>query len=141
LAYFSRMPGVFYFTSFYGDRNSLLYFFYLSCYKISLSTEAPSATRDKFPLQFSKNSPGKWLQDFVAPFYIFSRLYYESENKTITPDIFDKAITITSQQTLQYLHIKKTKMRSVIEIKDQAIQSFTFSTGSKTYTAICTSKG
>jgi len=140
MAYFRRLPGIFYFTSFYGDRKSLLYFFYLSCYKISLSTDAPAATRDQFPLQFSKNSPGKWLQDLVAPFTIFSRLYYESENKISSPDIFDTAITIRSRQTLQYLHIKKIKMTSVIEIKDQAIQSFTFSTGAKKYTAICTPK-
>ncbi|MBI5856198.1 MAG: urea transporter [Sphingobacteriales bacterium] len=141
VAYFNRLNNVFYFISFYGDRNSLLYYFYLSCYKICLSTEAPVVIKDKFPLQFSKNNPGKWLQDFVAPFYIFNRLHYESENRITSTDIFDSAITISGRQILQYFTLKKIKMESLIEIKDQAIKSFTFLKNNKNIKAICTPKG
>jgi urea transporter len=141
IAYFNRTNNVFYFTSFYGNRKSLLYFFYLGCYKISLSTEEAAMVLDKFPLQWSKNNPGKWLQDLIAPFYIFRRLHYESENKITSGGFFDAAISICSRQTLQYLAFRKCTMESVIEISDQQIKSFTFSNKNKNIKVICLPKG
>ncbi len=141
IAYFSRMNNVFYFTSFYGERKSLLYFFYLSCYKISLSTEYPVVIHDKFPLQWSKNNPGKWLQDLIAPFYIFRRLHYESENKITSGGFFDEAISVCSRQTLQYLAFRKTTVESVVEIKGQQIHSFTFLKNNKNIKVLCVPKG
>ena len=141
IAYFRRTNTVFYFTSFYGDRKSLLYYFYLGCYKIRLSTEDPVVIRDQFPLQWSHNNPGKWLQDLVAPFYIFRRLLYESENKVSSGGFFDTAITINSRQTLQYLAFRKSTMESVIEINDQKITSFTFLKKTKKIKVTCLPKG
>lgn len=141
IAYFGRLNNVFYFISFYGDEESLLYQFYLAGYKVCLSTESAVTTSDKFPLQLSHNNPGKWLQDIVAPFYIFRRLLYESENITDKSAIFDEAITIRSRQSLQYFAYRGKPTESSILIRDQRIQSFTFSKQHKTITALCTPKG
>lgn len=141
VAYFGRLNNVFYFMSFYGDEESLLYQFYLAGYKICLSTEAAVTSRDKFPLQLSHNNPGKWLQDLVAPFYIFRRLLYESENIADESALFDESITIRSLQSLQYFTYRGKPSESQIRIQDQRIHSFTFSKHHKTITALCTSKG
>ncbi len=141
IAYFRRTNAFFYFTSFFGDRKSLLYYFYLACYKIRLSTEDPVIIYDQFPLQWSHNNPGKWLQDLVAPFYIFRRLHYESENKVAAGGFFDTAITVCSRQTLQYLAFRKFTMESVIEIKEQKIISFTFLKNRKKTEVTCLPKG
>lgn len=141
IAYFRRTKTMFYFTSFYGDRKSLLYYFYLACYKISLSAEYPVVVRDQFPLQWSHSNPGKWLQDLVAPFYIFRRLHYESENKVVSGGFFDTALTISSRQTLQYLAFRKCTQESVIEISDQKIMSFTFLRKNKKIKITCLPKG
>ena len=141
IAYFTRMNHVFYFTAFYGDRKSLLYYFYISCYKVLLSTDIPYVVQDRFPLQLSRNNPGKWLQDLISPFHIFRRLHYESENMPVTADVFDSSLMIKSMQTLNYAGLKKTILKAEIEIKDGNISSFTFSTNNKSTKAICTPKG
>jgi urea transporter/murein DD-endopeptidase MepM/ murein hydrolase activator NlpD len=141
MAYFTRTNCFFYFTSFYGDRSSLLYRFYVSCFKISLSTESPLEVQDEFPLKWSQNNPGKWLQDIIAPFHIFRRLLYESGNKITEGGIFDAVISINSRQLLQHPGLQTVKQESVIEIKDKQIQSFTFIRNKKSIQVTCAPKG
>lgn len=140
IAYFKRNEMVFYFTAYNGDKNSLLYYFYLACYKIYLSTEPNATARDKFPLQLTKNTVTKWIQDFVAPFFIFSRLHYESTNNIASSDFLNMAVNITSKQVFQFLHIKKTTNHFLIETSDNRISSFTFMKNNQTVKAICTPK-
>ncbi len=137
VAYFSLQKGMFYFISFDGDRNSLLYYFYLSCYKICLSTETQVPVYDKFPLQFSKTSPGKWLQDVIAPFYIFRKIHYKSMNIAQTDE---SIITIKSGQDLEYFNKLIPKSSAIIEIEEQKIKSFQFSDKTKKIKVSCTPK-
>lgn len=140
IAYFKRNESVFYFTAFEGNKNSLLYYFYLACYKIYLSTEPVMPAIDKFPLQLSTDNITKWLQDIVSPFFIFSRLHYESVNKPASNDFMNSSVTIQSKQILQYLSIKKITNQFVIEINDNKISSFTFNKNKKEIKAICIPK-
>lgn len=140
LAYFKRNESVFYFTAFEGDKNSLLYYFYLACYKIYLSTNPLMPATDRFPLQLRNNNITKWLQDIVSPFIIFSRLHYESVNKPVSGDFLNSSITIESKQVLQYLAIKKITNWFVVEISDSKISSFTFHKNKKEIKALCTAK-
>ena len=139
-AYFRRNEILFYFTGFEGDKNSLLYYFHLSCYKVFLSTEPSVAVADKFPLQLASNTLVKWLQDIVSPFFIFSRLLYESQNIAVTTDFFNSSVTINSKQILRFLSFQKTKFQSTVQISGDKISSFTFQRNNKQTTAICTPK-
>ena len=140
IAYFKRNEKFFYFTAFEGDKESLLYYFYLACYKIYLSTDPAVITTDQFPLQLTKNTLTKWLQDIVSPFYIFSRLYYESTIETVSSDFLNAAIQIKSKQVFQFLSIKKIIQQSAIEIKENRIFSFTFHKNNQQIKALCTPK-
>ena len=139
-AYFKRNEKLFYFTSFDGDRNSLLYYFYLACYKIYLSTDPFVTATDKFPLQLAKNTLLKWLQDFVSPFFIFSRLHYESLNVATSTDFLDSTFNIQSKQVLQFLSVKKVTYQFEIIIKDNKISTFSFLRNGKKINAVCTAK-
>ncbi|MFZ4769496.1 MAG: urea transporter [Ferruginibacter sp.] len=139
-AYFKRNEKLFYFTSFDGDRNSLLYYFYLACYKIYLSTDPFVTATDKFPLQLAKNTLLKWLQDFVSPFFIFSRLHYESLNVATSTDFLDSTFSIQSKQVLQFLSVKKVTYQFEIVIKDNKISTFSFQRNGKKTNAVCTAK-
>ena len=139
-AYFKRNEKLFYFTSFDGDRNSLLYYFYLACYKIYLSTDPFVTATDKFPLQLAKNTLLKWLQDFVSPFFIFSRLHYESLNVATSTDFLDSTFSIQSKQVLQFLSVKKVTYQFEIIIKDNKISTFSFQRNGKKINAVCTAK-
>ena len=140
IAYFKRNEKFFYFTAFEGDKESLLYYFYLACYKIYLSTNPAVTTTDQFPLQLTKNTLAKWLQDIISPFYIFSRLHYESTTDSVSSDFLNTAIKINSKQVLQFLTIKKTMHQSVIEIKDNRIHSFSFQKNQQKIKVLCTPK-
>ncbi len=139
-AYFRRLSDVFYFVSFYGNEKSLLYYFYISCYKISLSTANDNAIKDKFPLHSSTFNITKWLQDIIAPFYIFSKLYFQSGNKIISQDIFNSSILITSKQVKKTLSSSKDISTSNIEIKENKIIAFSFQCNNKIIKSICSPK-
>jgi hypothetical protein len=103
-----------------------------------LATEPTVAALDKFPLQLSKSNITKWLQDFVAPFYIFSRLHFESLNKVVSNDFLNPSVSISTKQVLQFLSFKKIINESVIEVKDNRINAFSFIQNKKEIKAICT---
>ena len=140
VAYFKRNESSFYFTSFEGPKDSLLYYFYQAGYHIYLSTDPALPVTDKFPLQLSSNRFTKWLQDIASPFIIFSRLYYESMNTTTSADFINPSIAIESKQHLQFLSIKKVTNQFVIMIKNDSIFSFSFHKKNKEITAVCTPK-
>ena len=141
MAYFGKQNSLFYFMSFHGDRNSQLYRFYLSAYKVCLTTDPGIVARDQFPLQLSNNNAGKWIQDVVAPFYIFRKLLFESESSRNAADVFSDVVTIQSRQTLQYFNSRFKKSDAVIEIEGGKIKAFTFTQDKMTIKAQCIYKG
>jgi hypothetical protein len=126
MAFFKKNEAVFYFTGFEGNRNSLLYHFYLAAYKIYLANTAGVAAKDTFPLQLGKNNLFKWIQDMLAPFYIFSRLQYESLNTIVSADFLNPGVMIESKQVRQFMSVRSQINHFTIEIKNNQIRSFSF---------------
>jgi urea transporter len=81
VAYFINNGILFYFISFYGDKNSLLYNFYLAAYKVVFNSTEGISINDSFPLNITGNKPLLWLQDIIAPFYRFININYHSYNQ------------------------------------------------------------
>ena len=76
-AYYVCDGTMFYFTSFFGNRKSLLYYFYLSAYKVFLGETDHLEINDAMPLNTLQNKRiSTWLQDFIAPFYTFIKVWY-----------------------------------------------------------------
>jgi hypothetical protein len=140
-AYFAKNEVSFYFKSFYGRKDTLLFCFYEACYKIIFTTNPDVRVSDQFPLLLSKNGLLKWVQDLVSPFYVFSRLFYESENFASGNDFFGENMTINSRQTTQFLTTRKIVSESTVQIKDNKVASFTMVRNHKTIEAICLQKG
>lgn len=115
-AYFINNGTQFYFTSFYGDKTSLLYSFYLAAYKIIFTDNEGIIAHDVYPIQLCDNKIGLWLQDIIAPFYQFIRLNYLSNS------VRQKAgISIRSQQ----FTATKQLMDATIHIANNSLQGFT----------------
>jgi urea transporter len=76
-AYFINNGAMFYFTSFYGDKQSLLYKFYLAAYKVIFNDAEDLAINDNLPLHLSHSKTLLWLQDIIAPFYRFMDISYK----------------------------------------------------------------
>ncbi len=79
-AYFINNGTLFYFTSFYGDKQSLLYYFYLTAYKIIFNDDETMVVNDTLPLHISDSRLLLWLQDLIAPFYRFFCIRYKNSN-------------------------------------------------------------
>ncbi len=81
-AYFINDGNLFYFTNFYGSRKGLLYLFYLAAYKVLLSADQRIPVTDFYPQGFFGNKITQWLQDLLAPFYLFTKWKYQCSLKT-----------------------------------------------------------
>jgi murein DD-endopeptidase MepM/ murein hydrolase activator NlpD len=78
-AYFVNDGTMFYFTAFYGDNKSLLFYFYLAAYKIFLGNCREIEIKDNYPLHIiSRNKIRLWLHDLVAPFHQYLEINYMS---------------------------------------------------------------
>ena len=118
-AYFINNGTSFYFTSFYGDKNSLLYYFYLAAYKVMFITDPVIEVKDLYPLQLAPGKYVLWLHDIVAPFYRFVKLSYESSyavNGTNT--------AISSKQFKQGFGGARQTMEALINFDGSEIKTF-----------------
>jgi urea transporter len=125
-AYFINNGTLFYFTSFYGDQRSLLYSFYLSVYKVIFSDNEDIVAHDVCPAQLSGNKAELWLQDFIAPFYQFVKLEYQSCSVAQK-----NSIVIRSKQFKDSMQT----MEATIIVSNNSLQSFNIRRNGKTIEA------
>jgi len=135
-AYFVKNSTAFYFTSFYGDHQSMLYYFYLAAYKIILTGDTDIIVNDNYPLHLSSKI-ALWFQDFVAPFYQFIKLSYQSTCSSADDDHHPKNITLSSVKYEEFFGIKKEVMQASINLAENAIQSFNINHKGKKTKAQC----
>lgn len=140
VAYFTKTTVAFYFASFEGDKKSLLYRFYTACYKVYCTTDLDGSLSDKFPLQLNRHFVLQWLQDIIAPFYIFSRLHFESYNTVSSKDFLQPEFEIHSQQTQYFLSYAREINQSTVQVKNNSIVGFTYTKSNKQIQVICKSK-
>jgi len=79
-AYYINDGSMFYFTAFYGNQKSLLYYFYLSFYKVFLGELDSGKLETAMPLHVILNKKAAFrAHDFIAPFTHFIRVWYTME--------------------------------------------------------------
>ncbi len=117
-AYFINNGTSFYFTSFYGSHNSVLFYLYLAAYKV-VFTEIPGiVTTDSYPLQIKTGKAALWLQDLLAPFEQFIRLRYES-----FCEVSGRNLTLQSKQIQDAAGKTKMSMSASTHIQGNEIKS------------------
>jgi urea transporter/murein DD-endopeptidase MepM/ murein hydrolase activator NlpD len=119
-AYFINNGTSFYFTSFYGDKGSLLYAFYLAAYKVMFVTEPAITVKDVYPLQLAPGKYVLWLHDIIAPFYRFVKLRFESAFIT-----GEAQVTIRSKQFKKGFGGERQTMEAFINFEGNEIKTFT----------------
>jgi len=96
-AWFSNNGTVFYFTSFSGDKESLLYYFYLGAQKILLSYYQNLVIEDHLPPGELCAGGLKILQDAVAPFHVFLKTTFGARYVSTDNAQAPSRLTIQSQ--------------------------------------------
>jgi hypothetical protein len=125
-AYFVNNGASFYFTSFYGNEKSLLFYFYLTAYNITFAAGSELITSDSFPLQVYFNKAALWLLDFTAPFKQFVKITYRSNCSTN-----GREIVLHSSQFKESGGTHKKTMDAAICIRNNAIKSFSITLNGK----------
>jgi murein DD-endopeptidase MepM/ murein hydrolase activator NlpD len=124
-AYFVNDGVMIYFTDFEGDRSSLLFHFYLAAYRQLLGYYEKIVVKDKVPLIHFNRKWIQFFQDFVAPFYVFTKANYSSFF-TYVDDIYapQKAM-IRSEIEAKVMKYTFKKINFEMELNDRKINRFT----------------
>ena len=121
-AYVENDGTLFYFTDFEGKKSSPLYLFYLSCFKLLLSNEKGIAVEDFIPLT-KEHPPGtKWIQDFLAPFILFTRIRYQSELKETDNAHFPEKITFRTHTDTISFRIRTSRIKTSVTVSGNRIE-------------------
>jgi murein DD-endopeptidase MepM/ murein hydrolase activator NlpD len=128
-AFYVNDGTMFYFTVFYGNKKSLLYFFYLSAYKVFLGNSADTELKDAMPLNTVKNLKASiWLHDFIAPFYNYIRVFYSIKPCSGESPFDPEVIQLKSKIEVSVFKNLTTESRSVITLAEKGINGFTYET-------------
>jgi urea transporter/murein DD-endopeptidase MepM/ murein hydrolase activator NlpD len=98
-AYFRLDDALFCFTAFEGNENCLLKDFYLAAYRLFLGDDPDVIVKDKVSPDLVKKGPVKWLQDIVAPFYMFLKITFEA-GITKSKDCFEITSTLNDRKKI-----------------------------------------
>jgi urea transporter len=123
-AYFVNNGTAFYFTTYYGSKQSLLYLFYQAAYKVIFVNAGNYPVTDTFALQYFTTDPVVWLNDFVAPFFNFIKMRYD-----VMANISPAEISLQSKQTGVVGGKNKKVSEACLWIGQEGIQRFTFNSG------------
>jgi urea transporter/murein DD-endopeptidase MepM/ murein hydrolase activator NlpD len=131
-AYFVNDGVMLYFTDFEGDRDSLLFHFYLSCYRQLLGYYDSVKVEDNVPLVHFNNSFVQFFQDFVAPFYLFTRATYSSVFSYGDNPYAPQKLIINTKVETKLVNRTFKKVDFELELKDNRMHRFKVHTKNKT---------
>lgn len=136
-AYFVNDGTMLYFYDFEGSRKSELFKFYLACYRILLGCYEDLEVIDSVPLIHFNSKLFQWIQDFTAPFYLFTKAHYHSSYTKIDSIHEPSKATVISNVEARFLSIGFKKMEFELELKDKNIHQFSFIQNGIKKTYIC----
>ncbi len=131
-AYFVNDGTMIYFTDFEGDRNSLLFNFYLAAYRQLLGYYENIKIEDNVPLIHFNNKLIQFFQDFVAPFYLFTKANHTS-TFTYADNIYaPQKLIISTEVETKLVNYTFKKINFELELKDNKMHRFTIHNKNKT---------
>lgn len=138
VAYYVFDNLMFYFTAFYGNKKSLLYYFYLTAYKVFLGNSENQELKDAMPLSYIRNRRFNiWLHDLVAPFYNYMHVGY-SAKIAVSDDPFDtNCVTLHTNINVSFFGKSQQESESSLVLTEKGITEFSYNTGKSKFHATC----
>ncbi|MFZ4547656.1 MAG: urea transporter [Bacteroidales bacterium] len=126
-AYYVNDGSMFYFTAFYGNKKSLLYYFYLSVYRVFLGNPDSFEVRDAMPLNIIRNKKTSvWLHDFIAPFYNYIHAGFSIKVESIDNPFDTELLVLKSEIQVSVLGKKREESSSTITLSGKGIKEFSY---------------
>ncbi len=123
-AYFRLSDAMLQFTHFEGDRKSLLHFFYLSAYKVSLGFLKGLELHDTFPVNQVFHPNRIVIQDFLAPFFRYLEGRYTLKYPSGKGGAFDSAILLEGEVEKWFFKRKKRYIRFSFHVDAGGLKEF-----------------
>lgn len=138
VAYYVCDGSMFYFTTYYGSKKSLLHCFFLSAYKVNLSTDEKVETIDRIPLNYiTKNKLLIWINDFISPFRSIVSVKFRQNSGSVGTKPETDTLILKSETALAYPGKKSKITQSMITIKNGSIHEIEFKSGKTNIQTLC----
>ena len=121
LAYLYNNGNLHYFTNFTGKKETPLYWFFLAIFKVPLGFLPNSSIRDQVPVNMMFGGLLKFLQDFIAPVYLFLKVDYTLEIKKSGDILSSGDLKMISGITKRIAGRETEKYDFTITIKESGI--------------------
>ena len=121
LAYLYNSGNLHYFTNFTGKKETPLYWFFLAIFKVPLGFLPNSNVRDQVPVNMMFGGLLKFLQDFIAPVFLFLKVDYSLELKKAGDILSSGDVKMTSGITKKIAGRETGKYDFTINIKESGV--------------------
>ena len=122
-AYFANDGNIHYFKHFEGDKDSLLFYFFMASYKVMTGFYKKLILRDQYPIYLLNNRILLFFQDFIAPFYLFIKADYTLLYDYIDDTMTSNMIRLKSKAEMKIGNMVRKSMDFEIELKSDKIAS------------------
>jgi len=135
-AFYKHVGDVFYFTSYDGRRDALLYYFFLSSFKVVTAYYNGMKITDSFPLSLYPGKFIKLVQDFCAPFFKFLSTRFELAYTSNTEKGDQTEIILESKAYFGYQQLRMPNFEFKILIDSKGISKILTTTGDNEMKAV-----
>jgi urea transporter/murein DD-endopeptidase MepM/ murein hydrolase activator NlpD len=137
LAYFFNDGNMILFTNYIGNKNGLLYHFYLANYKVVLGFYKGLTIEETYPMATISIKLISVLQDFIAPFYQFVKTSFVLNYDEIDDINLTNKIKISSSAEIKIIGFKQKAFNYTIYLENNKISSFKIVSKKDKIEAIC----
>ncbi len=121
-AWFTNDGNLLYFTHYEGDKDALLYYFFLALFKLQQGYYQDMVLEDRYPLNLLFRAPLLTLQDLLAPFWKFLSSEFRLRYVSIDNEISPTEIMIESTATNLILGNELNRMDFMISVNGTGIK-------------------
>ncbi|MBA4410274.1 MAG: peptidase M23 [Odoribacter sp.] len=121
LAYLYNSGNLHYFTNFTGKKETPLYWFFLTLFKVPLGFLPNSKISDQVPVNMMFGGILKFLQDFIAPLFLFLKVDYTLEIKKAGDILSSGDVKMISAITKKIAGRETDKYDFNISIKENGV--------------------
>ncbi len=121
LAYLYNNGNLHYFTNFTGKKETPLYWFFLTLFKVPLGFLPNSKISDQIPVNIMFGGIQKFIQDFIAPLFLFLKVDYSLEIVKAGDILSSGDIVMISEVTKKFAGQEIEKYKFNTNIKDNGI--------------------
>jgi len=136
-AFFANDGNIHYFKHFEGDKDSLLFYFFMASFKVMTGFYHKLILRDQYPVYLLNNRLLLFFQDFVAPFFMFIKDDYTLSYDYIDDPMTSGFIRLKSKAEMKIGKIVRKSMDFELEFRNDKVSKIIAHNNKRTIEAVC----